>query len=202
MRQIKNSLLVLIILAVGLPASAQNQPPTADALVAQASPTDLIGVGVSIINSLINPPGRAAEINAETEVKKAKIAADAEVAKEKLRLEASKSTDRITPVLDKWGVVRIACAPGLVFINGITTDTVCIEPNKNMSAGYYTYDGVKQQLVKNSNNVQTTQTTKVSNTNSNNSVESNINTSVNGNNINTNTNNLNNSNDSKRQQGF
>ena len=133
MRQIKSSLLVLIILAVGLPASAQNQPP-ANTPVVQASPTDLIGVGVSIINSFINPPSRAAEINAETEVKKAKIAADAEVAKEKLRLEASKSTDRITPVLDKWRVVRIAYAPGLVFVNGITTDTVCIQPNKNMSA--------------------------------------------------------------------
>jgi hypothetical protein len=50
MRQIKNSLLVLIFLAVGLPASAQNQP-LANTPLAQTIPTDLIGVGVSILSS-------------------------------------------------------------------------------------------------------------------------------------------------------
>ncbi len=168
MRQIKVSLLILTTIFVGtLPATATEghspqQPGSPTNLIAQATQTDLIGVGASIINSLLNPPSRAAEINADAEVKKAKIAADAEIVKEKLRIEASKSTDRVTPVLDKWGVTRVACAPGLVFVNGITTDTVCIQPDKNMSAGYYTYDSAKQQLVRNSsdNNVQTTQTTQ------------------------------------------
>lgn len=168
MRQITLSLLILTTIFAGtLPATANNghsrqQPgsPPVNSSIAQATQVDLIGVGASIINSLINPPSRAAEINADAEVKKAKIAAEAEITKEKLRIEASKSTDRVTPVLDKWGVTRVACAPGLVFVNGITTDTVCIQPEKNMSAGYYTYDSAKQQLVKNSsdNNVQSTQT--------------------------------------------
>ena len=169
MRQIKLSLLVLTtILAANLPAYANDQPSTTNPQIAQANPTDLIGVGVSIINSLINPPSRSAEINADAEVRKAKIAADAEVAKEKLRIEAGKSTDRVTPVLDKWGVTRVACAPGLVFVNGITTDTVCIQPSKAMGAGYYDYDSAKQQLVRNSaevrevRDIQNTQTTKVS----------------------------------------
>jgi hypothetical protein len=169
MRQITLSLLILTTIFTGaLPATAndghsrpQLGSPTANNLIAQATQVDLIGVGASIINSLINPPSRAAEINADAEVKKAKIAADAEIVKEKLRIEASKSTDRVTPVLDKWGVTRVACAPGLVFVNGITTDTVCIQPDKNMSAGYYTYDSAKQQLVKNSgDNVQNNQNTQ------------------------------------------
>ncbi len=167
MRHIKLSLLILTAILAGTsPAFAndgrsQSQPtPTATNLIAQATQVDLIGVGANIINSLINPPSRAAEINADAEVKKAKIAAEAEITKEKLRIEASKSADRVTPVLDKWGVTRVACGPGLVFVNGITTDTVCIQPNQSMSAGYYTYDAVKQQLVRtsNDNNVQNTQT--------------------------------------------
>jgi hypothetical protein len=108
----------------------------------------LIGVGASIINNLINPPTRSAEISADAEVKKAKIAAEAEIAKEKLRIEAGKSTDRVTPVLNQWGVARVACAPGLAFVNGITTDTVCIQPSNSMPAGYYTYDSAKQQLLR------------------------------------------------------
>ena len=177
MRPITLSLLILTTIFAGtLPATADDrhspqQPASATGnnLIAQATQVDLIGVGASIINSLINPPSRAAEINADAEVKKAKIAAEAEITKEKLRIEASKSADRVTPVLDKWGVTRVACAPGLVFVNGITTDTVCIQPDKNMSAGYYTYDSAKQQLVKNSNdnNGHSTQNTQTIQTNQN-----------------------------------
>jgi hypothetical protein len=178
MRQLKFSLLALTtILATSLPTYAQDQSssttqPTSTTQststtqtnsVAQTGSTDLIGVGVNIINSLINPPSRSAEINADAEVRKAKIAADAEIAKEKLRIEASKSTDRVTPVLNQWGVARVACAPGLVFINGITTDTVCLQPSAAMTAGYYTYDSTKQQLVRTSANVQNVNNTSVQN---------------------------------------
>jgi hypothetical protein len=151
MRQINFSLLTLTtILAISLSAQAQSS-------VAQTTNTgDLIGAGASIINGLLNPPSRSAEINADAEVKKAKIAAEAEVTKEKLRIEATKNTDRVTPVLNQWGVSRVACGQGLVFINGITTDTVCIKPSNAMAAGYYTYDSAKQQLVRdNSSSVQT-----------------------------------------------
>ncbi len=156
MRHLKFSLLILTaILSTGLPARAQDQSQgqsSAPVQTSQSSPgsVDLIGVGASIINNLINPPTRSAEISADAEVKKAKIAAEAEIAKEKLRIEASKSTDRVTPVLNQWGVTRVACAPGLAFVNGITTDTVCIQPSNSMPAGYYTYDSAKQQLLRTS----------------------------------------------------
>lgn len=163
MRQIKLSLLILTtILAASLPADAQDRSSNTT-LIAQVNSTDLISVGASIINGLINPPSRSAEITADAEVRKAKIAADAEIAKEKLRIEASKSTDRVTPVLNQWGVAQVACAPGLVFINGITSDTICIQPNSSMTAGYYTYDSGKQQLVRNSANAQNTSSTNVQN---------------------------------------
>ena len=158
MRQIKFSLLVLTTIF------AASLSTYADRASAQQAPqqVDLIGVGASIINSLINPPSRTAEINAEAEVRKAKIAADADIAKEKLRIEASKSTDRVTPVLNEWGVARVPCAEGLVFINGISTETVCIQPSTAMKAGSYTYDSAKQKLVRNSNNVQTSNNVRTS----------------------------------------
>jgi hypothetical protein len=142
-------------------SSAQSQPNS----------TDLIGAGAAILNSLINPPTRAAEIAADAEVKKAKIAADAEITKEKMRIEAAKTTDRALSLLDRWGVTRVNCAPGVVFINGINADTVCVQPSRAMAAGYYTYDGEKQRLVRNNANtenpnvrtIRTNQSTRVSN---------------------------------------
>jgi hypothetical protein len=177
MRDIKLSLLTLTtILAASLPAHAGDRLPPPN-LVAQAIQTDLVGVGASIINTLINPPSRSAEIAADAEIKKAKIAADVEIAKEKLRIEASKSTDRVTPVLNQWGVTRIDCAPGAAFVNGIVTETVCVQPSSSLAAGYYTYDSAKQQLVRtntsdrivnnnserNIQTIQNVQTTKTSN---------------------------------------
>jgi hypothetical protein len=174
MHQTKLSLLILTtLLATSLPAYANRpsvarleaQAPKTNLIAQTATTTDLIGVGATLINSWINPPSRSAEITADAEVKKAKIAADADIAKEKLRIEASKSEDKVTPVLDKWGVARTNCAPDTVFITGITTDTVCVQPNTSLTSGYYTYDRTKQQLVRTSNNsqtVQTVQTTRVS----------------------------------------
>jgi hypothetical protein len=143
MRHIKFTLITIAtILATGL--------SSVDRASAQATPgsIDIFGLGATIINGLINPPSRPAEILADTELKKAKIAAETEIAKEKMRLEATKNTDRVTPVLNQWGVARVACAQGLVFINGITTDTVCIQPSTAMASGYYTYDSAKQRLIR------------------------------------------------------
>ncbi len=148
MRQPKLSLLVIAtILVASLSthadrASAQNQPTT----------IDIIGVGATILNNWLNPPSRNAEIAADAEIRKAKIAADAEIAKEKLRLDASRGIGTSNPILDKWGVAQVPCAPGLVFINGVTNDTICIQPSKAISAGYYTYDTAKQRLVENNQN--------------------------------------------------
>jgi hypothetical protein len=159
------SLLILsTLLIASSPAYSTTEPtakldptPNKTLLAQQAPAPDLITVGASLLNSLLNPPSRSAQINADAEVKKAKIAADADIAKEKLRIEASQNIDRVAPVLNQWGVARIACAPGLVFINGITTDTVCIQPSTDINPGYYSYDSARQQLIRNSASVQTTQ---------------------------------------------
>jgi hypothetical protein len=163
MRQIQLTLLTLTtIFAVSSPVFAQEQQFPGAIQFGQQNSVDLLGAGVSIINNLLNPPSRSAEIIANAEIKKAQIAADAEIAKEKLRIEASKSPDRVTPVLTQWGVSQVPCGAGAVFINGITTETVCIQPNNAIAAGYYTYDSTRQQLVRTGNSVPSIQTTRVS----------------------------------------
>jgi hypothetical protein len=169
MRQVKFMLVLLTaILATSLPTyaaddSSSSSSSTSSSSSASTSTTsssisftssDILGAGLSIINNLLNPPSRSTQIKADAEVLKAKIVADAEVTKERLRLEAVKTTDRVTPILNQWGVAKINCAPGLVFVNGITTDTVCVQPNASMTPGYYTYDSTKQQLIRNSGGVQ------------------------------------------------
>jgi hypothetical protein len=86
-------------------------------------------------------------------------AADADDKKEKTQLEA-KNADKVTPVLTKWGVSRVNCAPGLVFISGLGNDTVCIQPSPSMVAGAYTYDSAKQQLVRTSGGTASTATSE------------------------------------------
>jgi hypothetical protein len=168
MRQIKFSLLVLTtVLATSLSihadrVSAQQAPPQ----------VDLIGVGAQLLNGLLNPPSRTAEINGETEVKKAKIAADAEIEKEKLRIEASKTADKVTPVLNQWNVARVPCGSGVVVIN-IGNDTVCTQPDAKTPAGYYTYDSAKQKLVRSGNSAPSGSTAHGSSTTQNSSNPSN-----------------------------
>jgi hypothetical protein len=178
MRQAKLSLLVITaILATSLPTHAQQ-------ISGEVQSTDLIGAGVSLIKNLLDPPSRKAEITADTELKKAKIAAEAEITKEKMRLEAtkaadaeakkeksqieaSKNADKVTPLLTQWGVSRANCAPGLVFISGLGSDTVCIQPSPTMGAGAYTYDSAKQQLVRSGGSGSTASNTAVGSSSSN-----------------------------------
>ncbi len=123
-------LAIVTILSTGLPASAELAP----------GDVNLIGIGVGLLNNLFNPPHRAAEINADLELKKAKINAEAEIEREKLRIAAT--ADKVSPVLNKWGVARVGCTPGVVFINGLdpNANTVCVQPNQAMTPGYYTYN--------------------------------------------------------------
>jgi hypothetical protein len=157
MRQIKFSLLLLTtILATSLsiyadPASAEQAPVQ----------LDLLGAGVQLFTNLIN--GNPAQTAADAEVRKAEIAAKAEVEKERMRIEANKSTDTLTPVLNKWGVAKIPCGAGVVVIN-IGTDTVCIQPDGKTPSGYYTFDSAKQKLVRSSNIAQSSTSTHSSNT--------------------------------------
>jgi hypothetical protein len=155
MRQIKFSLLVLTtVLATSLSihtdrASAQQAPPQ----------VDLVGAGVSIINSLLHPPTDPAKAAADADVRKAEIAARNALEMKKLDLEANKNTDTLTPVLNKWGVARIPCGSGVVTIN-IGADTVCIQPTASTPAGYYTFDSTKQKLVRSGSTAQSGSTAK------------------------------------------
>jgi hypothetical protein len=142
MNRNKLSLLLAIvtILSTGLPASAELAP----------GDVNLISIGVGLLTNLINPPHRAAEINAEVEMKRMRMAADVDLEREKLRIAAT--ADKVSPVLNKWGVARANCAPGLVFINGIdpNANTVCVQPTQAMTPGYYTYNNEQGVLVRTS----------------------------------------------------
>jgi hypothetical protein len=153
MNRTKLSLLLAIVttFSTSLPASAQ----------LSSGDVNIIGIGAGILSGILNPPHRASEIQADAEIKKAKIAADMELEREKLRIAATQSEDKVTPVLKQWGVSRVLCAPGLVFINGIDglSNTVCLQPTQSISAGYYTYDTNKRQLLRTSSTIeQKTQT--------------------------------------------
>jgi hypothetical protein len=144
MNRNKFSLLVacVTILVISVPASAQ-QGPSGD--------INLFGIGASLLNNLLFPPQRAAEITADAEIKKAKIQAESEIQKSRMQIEASAAADKVSPLLDRWGVSRVNCTtPGLAFIN-IDTSTICVQPNAKISAGYYTYNSEKNQLLRNSN---------------------------------------------------
>jgi hypothetical protein len=145
MNRNKLSLLLAIvtILSTGLPASAELAP----------GDVNLIGIGVGFLTNLLNPPHRAAEINADVEMKRIRMAADVDIEREKLRIAAA--ADRVSPILTKWGVARANCAPGLVFINGIdaNANTVCIQPNRTFTPGYYTYNHERAVLSRTSSTV-------------------------------------------------
>jgi hypothetical protein len=145
MNRNKLSLLLAIvtILSTGLPAAAELGP----------GEVNLIGIGVNFLTNLINPPHRAAEINADVEMRKAKMVADIEIEREKLRIAAT--ADRVSPVLNKWGVARTNCAPGLVVINGIdaNANAVCVKPNQTIAPGYYTYNQEQNVLLRTSGTV-------------------------------------------------
>ena len=111
---------------------------------AQEVKIDLLG----IVNTIFNPPHRQAEIDAQAEIAKAKALQQAETQKAIANAAAFKNTDRITPLLSQWGVHRVTCAPTGVFINGLTPDTVCVNPTNLIPAGYYNYISERQLLVR------------------------------------------------------
>jgi hypothetical protein len=133
MKHYSATLLALIsILTIGSPAHSQEVK---------------LDLG-SVINGIISPPHRTAEINARADVEKEKLRQQAEVEKAKIAAEATKNTDRVAPILTKWGVNRVNCAPGVAFINGLSADTVCITPTGSIAAGYYNYSPDRQLLVR------------------------------------------------------
>lgn len=115
------------------------------------------GTVFNVISNLIDPPHRAAQEQADAAIAKEKARQAAEIAKVKSEIQASQNADKAAPVFSKWGVERMSCAPGAVVINGIVANTVCIKPNDRISAGYYTYDSARHQLVRTSTNTATSE---------------------------------------------
>ncbi len=102
----------------------------------------------SVINGIFSPPHRQTEINANAGIEKEKLRLNGEIEKAKIAAEANKNVDRVAPILTKWGVSRVNCAPGTVFINGLSAGTVCINPTVSIPAGYYSYNPDRQLLVR------------------------------------------------------
>jgi hypothetical protein len=137
-----NLLVLAITLSCNLPASAQ------EIRVDFATVFTLVG-------NIFNPSYRSTQATADAEIAKERARQAAAIEKLKIELQANKNVDRAAPVVKKWGVERINCAPGAVFINGVIAETVCIKPNDRISAGYYTYDATRLQLVRTSGNTAT-----------------------------------------------
>jgi hypothetical protein len=102
----------------------------------------------SVINGILSPPHRQAEITANANVEMEKLRQNARIEKAKITAEAGKTVDRVAPILTQWGVNRVNCAPGVAFINGLSTGTVCLNPTASIPVGYYNYSPDRQQLVR------------------------------------------------------
>jgi hypothetical protein len=100
------------------------------------------------IGTLFNPPHRAVQTQADAEVAQERARQAAGIEQVRIETQAAKNIDRVAPILFKWGVARISCAPDAVFINGISNNTVCIAPSDRIAAGYYTYNANREQLVR------------------------------------------------------
>ncbi len=102
----------------------------------------------SVISNIVSPPHRQTEINARAEIEKERLRQQAGIEQAKIAAEASKNLDRVSPILTRWGVNQVNCAPGGTFINGLSVDTICINPTAAIPAGYYNYSADRQLLVR------------------------------------------------------
>jgi hypothetical protein len=101
----------------------------------------------SVINTILSPPHRTTEITAHADIEKERLRQQADVEKARIAAEAARNIDRVSPILARWGATRVACVPGVVFINGLNADTVCINPINVIAAGYYNYIPERNLLV-------------------------------------------------------
>jgi hypothetical protein len=59
---------------------------------------------------------------------------------------AAASTDPVNNLFREWGWQKVSCAPGLVFIKGLSAETVCTNPTNTIPAGEYFYNSSNSQL--------------------------------------------------------
>jgi hypothetical protein len=117
----------------------------------------LITSGAALIGTILSPPHREAQIEAETE--RRRIEAENEQAQMRMQLEwaqlqqqrlmAVAPTDPVTNLLAQWGWTRIACNPGMpvVAISGLSNEIVCVQPTAYVSPGNYSFDSTANQLI-------------------------------------------------------
>ena len=105
-------------------------------------------VATDVFKTIWSPPHRVTEITTQGEIEKAKIHEQGETERARITAEATKSVDKIAPTLAEWGVTRASCTHGGVFINGLSSDTVCINPTAAIPAGYYSYTPDRKLLVR------------------------------------------------------
>jgi hypothetical protein len=121
----------------------------------------------SVLNGIFSPPHRAAEIKAKADIEQERLRQQADIEQARITAEASKNVDRVSPILTQWGVYQVNCAPGVAFINGLSVDTICINPTGSILAGYYSYSPDRQLLVRvDTHNAPTPAPTVVQNVNS------------------------------------
>jgi hypothetical protein len=152
MKYYSTTLLVLMsILTIGSPAYSQEVR---------------FDIG-SVINGIFSPPHRMAEIKAKADIEQERLRQQADIEQARITAEANKNVDRVSPILTQWGVYRVNCAPGVAFINGLSVDTICINPTGSILAGYYSYSPDRQLLVRvDTHNAPTPAPTVVRNANS------------------------------------
>jgi hypothetical protein len=63
----------------------------------------------SVINGILSPPHRQAEIAANANVEMEKLRQNARIEKAKITAEAGKTVDRVAPILTQWGVNPWSC---------------------------------------------------------------------------------------------
>ena len=61
---------------------------------------------------------------------------------------ANDQSQQASSILAQWGLQQVPCdSPGLVFISGLSSDVVCINPTPEIPAGEYRYNAQTHQLI-------------------------------------------------------
>jgi hypothetical protein len=92
-----------------------------------------ISAGAQVLTALINRPRQPKEPPQTVQVQPQQIVAVA-------------PTDPVDTLFREWGWQKVSCSPGLVFIKGLSAETVCTNPTSDIPAGEYFYNSSSSQL--------------------------------------------------------
>jgi hypothetical protein len=108
----------------------------------------IITTGAGLLGTILAPPSRPAEINAETERKR--IEAEIEIAKinaetERQRIAAA-NNDPGLALIQKWKLTTTACSNSSVVSIDIDDKQYCVFPTSSLLAGQYVYNRSTKKL--------------------------------------------------------